>query len=222
MALNINFAKERHPGRWVALIIIIVILAAAGWFGYKWYTTGEEVPILIPIVNADTAVDESDINVAAYSVDDASAKYVSIPTLSVKNARILPVEMNDRNILQFTKNINDIGWYSKSATPGTGGVMVINGHGKGVSKNGPLVELATLTVGAEIRIERGDGVPFRYEVIENKTLPYAEASTTGMTAMGKSAKSGVEALNIIVPTGKWLPQLATFESRIMVRATLIE
>ena len=222
MSLDITLTKERHPGRWVALIIVVIVLGAAGWFGYKWYTTGEEVPIPLPVVSADSRVDESSVNVADHTVDDIQLRYLRIPSLGVESARVLAVTTDQYNVLQFAGNINDVGWFEESATPGSGGVIIVNGHGKGVRASGPFVALESLAVGSDIIVERGDGEIFVYTVADKKVLPYDEANTTGMINMGKSATPGTEALNIIAPTGTWLPRVGTFEDRVMLRSVLQE
>lgn len=225
MALEIHIAKERHPGRWIFIIILVALFAAAGWFGYKWYTTGEQPPIPIPLQNADASVDESDVTskqVSDYTVSKSLPRYVSVPSLGVGKTRVQSVKLDANNVLMFPANINDAGWYEKSSHPGSGGVVIINGHAKGVSKDGPFMQLSTLKKGSEIVIERGDGVIFRYGVVENNSMTVDELNSTGVTLMGKPVQADSEGLNIVTTAGNWVPQLGTFDRRILLRAAIID
>ncbi|TAL14750.1 sortase [Patescibacteria group bacterium] len=222
MALDIEYVKERHTGRWVFLIVLVLILVAAGWFGYRWYTTGD-LPLSVPLVSADSHVDESTVTsaqVKTYTVDAAHPRYITIPSIGLGNTRIYPVSLNSNNLLQAPDNINDAGWYSKSSTPGSGGVILIDGHNQGITKNGAFAKLGTLKSGDKIILQRGDGNTFTYKVVDNQSMSIDEVNATGMTMMGKTAVPGKEALNLITFDGKWVPKLGTFDRRIMLRSVI--
>jgi hypothetical protein len=224
MALNVNYTKERHTGRWVFSIVLIVLLATCGWYGYKWYTTGD-VPFSLPIVSANTGIDESVVSisqVSSYTVEASKPRYISIPTLSVGDTRIFPVALDAGNQIETPANINDASWYDKSATPGSGGVVLMSGHVIGMNHDGAFKQLSTLAAGARINVTRGDGKVFSYEVVENKTMTLDEVSTTGTKTLGQPVVSGKEGLNIIVADGKWVPRLGTFDRRIILRAAIVE
>src|SRR5665647_1226294 len=138
MALDIYYTQDRHTGRLIFSLILIALLAAAGWYGYRWYTTGE-IPFSLPIASANTAVSESAITpaqISRYSVPASQPRYLRIPSLDVGNTRVFPVNLNASNQIEDTPNINDTAWYKKSATPGSGGVVVIAGHNVGVGHDG--------------------------------------------------------------------------------------
>lgn len=225
MALNISFTKERHTGRWVFFIVLIALLAASGWYGYRWYMTGEVPPILFPIVSADTAINEVAIKpseIDAYTVPASNPRYISIPSLSIGKTRVFPVTVDAHNQLGTTNNINDVAWYSKSATPGSGGVILIDGHSGGNSRDGVFAQLGTVKIGSEIIIERGDGNLFTYKVAENQSMSLDEVNATGMKMMGRSAGADKEGLNLITCDGKYVPRLKQFDRRIMLRAVLVD
>jgi len=224
MALDIHYAKERHTGRLIFTIILIALLAATGWYGYKWYTTGE-IPFSFPIASANTAVSESAVTpaqISKYSALASNPRYIRIPSLDVGNTRVFPVNLDASNQVETTPNINETAWYKKSATPGSGGVMIISGHSIGTNHDGAFSRLKTLQAGAQIVIERGDGKVLTYKVVENQSMSIAEVNATGMKKMGQPVEDGAEGLNLITTDGKWVPRLGTFDRRILVRATIID
>ncbi|MDB5177779.1 MAG: Sortase family enzyme [Candidatus Saccharibacteria bacterium] len=222
--LEIKQKREFHLWRWFFLLIFIALLALAGWYGYKWYTTGEEPPIFFPIASADPSVDESDVTKAQvdeYAVPASQPRYISIPSLNISNVRVQKVSLTANNLVDMPKNINDAAWYEKSATPGQGyGAVLIDGHNGGITKNGVFAKLSTLQNGDEITLERGDGKKFTYAVRENKSMTLDEANATGMKNMMKSIDEDNEGISLITYDGKWIPKIQQFDRRIMLRAVL--
>lgn len=224
MALDINYKKERHTGRTIFTIILTVLLITVGWYGYRWYTTGE-IPFSLPLASANTGVSKVDITAAQvgkYNVAASNPRYIRIPSLDVGNARVFAVNLDATNQLAATSNINDVAWYKKSATPGSGGVVLVAGYNGGTSQDGVFSRLKTLQTDSQVVIERGDGKIFTYKVVENQSMSIEEINTTGIKKMGQSVDADTEGLNLITTDGTWIPRLGTFDRRILLRATLIE
>lgn len=224
MALDIYYTPERHTGRLIFSIILIALLAATGWYGYRWYTTGE-IPFSLPIASANTAVSESAITpaqISKYSAAASNPRYIRIPSLDVGNTRVFPVNLDASNQVETTPNINDAAWYKKSATPGSGGVVLVAGHNAGIGHDGAFSKLKTLQADSQIKIERGDGKVLTYKVVENQSMTIEEVNTTGMKKMGQPIEAGAEGLNLITTDGKWVPRLGTFDRRILVRSTIVD
>lgn len=222
MALDIEYRPEHHPRRWIAFIIVIMVLGAAGWFGYKWYTTGV-LPFPLPITIADTRVNESSLtsnDINEYKVADANPRYVAIPSMNLLNTRVFPIGLNPSNLPAFPDNIHDAGWYTKSATPGSGGVVLIDAYNLGITTDGAFTKLSTFKKGDVINIVRGDGRTFIYSVVDNQTMSLDQVATSGLSLMTTSAVSGQEGLNLMTLDGRWVPKLGTFDKRIIVRAVL--
>ena len=216
MALEIYYSRERHAGRWLAGFVLIALVGLSAWCGYKWYTTGD-LPIPLPIASADTAVDESAVNpaqIASYTVSAQQPRYIYIPSLNLDKSRVRPIQIDANNLLQNPTNINDAGWYTKSATPGSGGQLVMTGHSSGINHDGVFKQLKTLKAGASIMIQRGDGQIFGYKVVDNKSLTIQQLNATALGATGS------EGLSIITDGGKWVPKLASFDRRIVLRAVI--
>lgn len=167
-------------------------------------------------------VDESDITdqqVVDYVVAPDRPRYLTIPKLNIKNARILEVGTTHNGQLSTPVGIFDAGWYQNSSRPGYGGTLLLDGHNGGPTKHGIFKELPSLQKGDIITIERGDGTKFNYTVVENETVPLSEANGK-MPNMEQSPIPGQESLSIITCTGDWSQRQQTYLSRQFLRAVL--
>lgn len=222
--LNINKKRNFRIGRWLFAGSFIVLLGASGWYGYQWYVTGDQPPV-VPLpasALADPTVDESRVtinDIQNYTVPGDYPRYISIPALNVSNARVQVVGLTKNAILDTPKNISDTAWYDKSARPGQGyGAVLINGHNGGISRDGIFANLASLVKDDEIIVERGDGKKITYVVKENRTETLAEANATGMKRLMLPLDPSREGLSLITCAGKWIPRDKVFDMRIMIRA----
>ena len=172
--------------------------------------TGEE---LIEVKPTEEEVRE-------YTVAPERPRYLSISRLGITNARILPMGVNAKGELDTPQNIFDVGWYESSGLPGQGGTMVIDGHNGGPHVHGVFKELPILANGDLIQVERGDGTIFKYQVVENNTVPLSEADQYMYTA-AKSPEVGKESITLITCTGEWSQQQGTYLSRQFTRAVLV-
>lgn len=229
MALDIRKSDRRVSlplWRWVILAILMLLLIGCGWYAYRWYMHGDTLPIDVPLfATADPRVDETEVTVTQvneHKVPALQPRYISIPAIGVANTRVFSVGVDSNNILGSPANISDAAWYNKSATPGSGGAVLIDAHNGGVTRDGVFAKLGTLEKGDVIEVERGDGQKFRYEVRENESMPLDEVNATGMKKMMESAESGKEGLNLITCDGKWVPRLKQFDRRIMLRAVILD
>ena len=228
MALDVRPKRlgYRSWWQWLVAALLVALLIATGWFTYRWYMYGDDLPVKVPVfAMADPNVDESKVTVELvreHKVSPLHPRYISIPSLGITNTRTFAMGVNSDNMLQSSANISDAAWFDQSATPGSGGVVLVNAHNGGITRDGVFSKLGTLKRGDIIEVERGDGEKFRYEVRENKSMPLDEVNATGMKMMMQSAETGKEALNLITCDGKWVPRLKQFDRRIMLRAVLIE
>ncbi|MDB5176395.1 MAG: Sortase family enzyme [Candidatus Saccharibacteria bacterium] len=224
--LYIQQKRDYHFGRWLLVIIFIILLSLAGWYGYKWFTTGD-VPPIVPLpaaALADPSVDETKVTttqIDSYTVPATHPRYISIPALGVIKARVQTVGLTKNNTLDTPKNISDTAWYNKSGIPGSGyGAVVIDGHNGGISRDGIFANLNKLKSGDEITIERGDGKKITYSVAENKTESLQDANTTGMQRIMTPYGSSQEGLGLITCAGNWVPRDKVFDKRVLVRAVV--
>ena len=123
--LSIQQKRNLHLGLWFSLFLSIMLLLTAAYWAYDWYAHGNKPPIIpLPAVAyADPSVDEapvSDEDIDKYTVSANNPRYISIPALGVGKTRVMTVGLTKLNTLAMPRNINDAGWYDKSATPGQG------------------------------------------------------------------------------------------------------
>ena len=163
----------------------------------------------------------SDDEVKEYVVAPDRPRYLIIEKLGVKKARILPMGVNTSGELDTPRNIFDVGWYEGSGKPGLGGTMMIDGHNGGPHIHGVFKDLPKLVNGDIIKVERGDGEVFEYEVVENKAIALDE-SNAYMSTAAKTPVEGRESVTLISCTGEWSQQQGTYLSRQFTRAVLIE
>ena len=156
-----------------------------------------------------------------YTVAADRPRYLTVEKLRIRNARILPMGVNAKGELDTPRNIFDVGWYESSGKPGQGKTLMIDGHNGGPHVHGVFKDLPNLVEGDIIKIERGDGAIYTYEVVENKTIPLSEADSYMSTA-ARSPESGRESVTLISCTGEWSQQQGTYLSRQFVRAVLSE
>lgn len=224
--LRIERQQQSHFGRWLACLIVVAAVAAAAWYGYRYYTTGEQLPVPIALATANPDVDETEVSdekKAEHTVPPNLPRYISIPAIGVLNARVSSVGVKSNGELDTPRNIFDVGWYDKSATPGSGSsALLLDGHNGGPTKGGVFEKLPDLKEGDEITVERGDGKQFTYAVKENRTLTLDELNGGGMKRMSESASDTAEGLNLISCTGNWVPAKKTFDQRVTIRAVAVK
>jgi len=222
--LYIKQKSTRSVPKWILSGVVVAAILVTGWFAYKWFTTGEEPP-LVPLpasALANPDVDESPVDLAMineYTVPETNPRYITIPALNVMKARVQSVGLTKDNTLDTPRNISDTAWYNKSSTPGQGyGSVIIDGHNGGISRDGIFANLNKLKDGDKIIIERGDGEKFNYTVVENKTESLKDANTTGMQRLMTPYDTSKEGLGLITCAGNWVPRDKVFDKRILVRA----
>lgn len=158
--------------------------------------------------------------VQEYVVAPDRPRYLTIEKLGIKNARILPMGINEKGELGTPNNIFDVGWYVDSGKPGQGGTMVIDGHNGGPHVHGVFKTLPDLKEGDLIVVERGDGQKFKYKVVENKAISLTDSNSYMSVAL-ISPVPGVESVTLITCTGEWSEQQRTYLSRQFTRATIV-
>ena len=169
------------------------------------------------LIEEEPTVDE----VKEYTVAPDRPRYLTIDKLGISKARILAMGVNSRGELETPINIFDVGWYESSGKPGQGGTLIIDGHNGGPHVHGVFKETPNLVDGDIIKVERGDGVVFKYRVVENKSVLLSESNSYMVTA-ARSPEVGKESVTLITCTGEWSQSQRTYLSRQFTRAVLVE
>lgn len=214
----------------LAAIAILAVVLRIEFFELEYYGSKEgseravvAEPVDVGAVEIEELIEEipTSTEVREYVVAADRPRYLSIEKLGVNNARVLPMDVKSNGELDTPRNIFDVGWYIKSGKPGSGGTLVIDGHNGGPNISGVFKKLPNLVTGDIIKIERGDGVVYRYKVVENKSVLLSEADAYMSTAF-KSPEAGKESVTLITCTGEWSQRLGTYLSRQFTRAVLVE
>ena len=230
MALKFNWKKNLPKIIWgVILLILILCLVKIKVWEDHYYSEKEGSTRAIAITTTTAPSSTENVNEEDVSEQDKQSwkvaankpRFLSIEKLGIDRARIVEIGVNNEGRLQTPTSIFDVGWYRSSGKPGKGGVMLLDGHNGGPTKEGVFKHLPELVAGDIITIERGDGKFFRYEVVENEEVPLSEADSK-MDKMMTPIISGKEGLSIITCTGDWSQVQQTYLSRQFLRATIVE
>lgn len=158
--------------------------------------------------------------VQEYHVAANKPRYLTIPLLNIRNARIVEVGLTSSGELDTPYNIYNIGWYNKSALPGVNGVTVMDAHG-GDMGNGIFRYLPRIGVGDEITIEMGDEkTKYVYTVREKVVKNLGADANAYMDTAFQPVRAGKGSLTLITCTGDWLQTQQTYSQRLFVRAEL--
>ncbi|MBR0431811.1 class F sortase [Candidatus Saccharibacteria bacterium] len=224
MALNLSSWKKYGSHIFWAIVLLLlagffirVTVWEKDYYASKEGTERAEGQIVIEEEVDETEITQQQIN--SYTVAPDRPRYISLPSINITNARVIPVSLRANGELATPASIFDVGWYTSSGKPGQGGTMLMDGHNGGPSKYGVFKYLPGMAIGDIIKITRGDGAVFNYEIVENNTYTIAEANKN-MYKMMQSPVDGKESLSLITCTGEWSQVHRTYMSRQFVRAVL--
>jgi LPXTG-site transpeptidase (sortase) family protein len=228
MNLKISGRKIAKWVIWsVVIILFLVFFIRVVTFEDNYYSSKEGTERAVTEesstdTNADLDETEpTDAEVAEYTVAADRPRYLTIEKLGIKKSRVLAMGVNKSGELDTPRNIFDVGWYESSGKPGQGGTMVIDGHNGGPHVYGVFKNLPNLATGDIIQIERGDGVIFKYKVVENTSVDLNDSDAYMSTAM-RSPETGIESVTLISCTGEWSQSQGTYLSRQFTRAVIME
>ena len=165
-------------------------------------------------------IEPTEEEVIEYTVAPDRPRYLTIEALGIYNARIIPMGVGAYGELDTPNNIFDVGWYESSGKPGQGQTMLIDGHNGGPHVHGVFKDLPYLEIGDIIEVERGDGLVYKYSVVENSEIPLDEADAYMVAAL-RSPEPGRESVTLITCSGEWSQVHGTYLSRQFVRAVLV-
>ena len=232
--------------RIVAIILAIMIVAMATYWGLKFYEEwqnrrAEDERTQQMGLSHDEVTDEDKAN---HVVDGADKpKSLSIPDANVDNARVQEIGLlqpsaNGSQQMDAPQNVHDVGWYNCQINPveskrcqnyisplgvnNTDQAAVMDGHSCG---GGACVfdGLADLKPGAEIIVTMGDDSQLTYIV---DYVQIVDLSDLDMTQAMTAYQPGRPGLNLITCDGAWNSRdsrgVRTMDRRVVVYSTLRE
>lgn len=216
----------------IALILLLLIIGIAVArvliFEHNYYSEQEgrirERPTPVAGfegMNEEIEIDDTEPTeqeIREYYVAADMPRYFTAPKANVEKSRIRSVGLTRDNKIDVPKNNYDVAWYNRSAKPGTGGTVFIDGHS---GSNGIFRSLNKLKKGDALFIEMGNGTIYEYAVYETKDLPLTAANDY-MATMMKTPVEGTESLSLITCSGFWSQNMQSYTKRFMVRATLVQ
>lgn len=209
------------------LVLLIAFFGRVALWENHYYSSKEGSERDIPetaneVASEQETYDETEpteTEVAEYIVAPDKPRYFSIPSIGIYNSRIKEIGVNANGEMGTPYNIYDTGWYVDSSLPGTKGTSIINAHGGNLG-NGIFRNLPNIQVGAEIKVEMGDGRVYTYKVADKTTKELGEDANNYMPEAFVSPVAGQGSLTLITCTGDWWLNSNTYSQRLFVRATL--
>ena len=208
----------------LALLLAVFFIRVAVWeHNYLERMEGSE-RATAPMVSVDKDEEVDDklptsTEVAEYTVAADKPRYFSIPSLGLKNARVVEIGLKSSGELSTPYNIYDVGWYNASALPGSDKVSVMDGH-SGSNGLGVFGKLPRVEIGAEILVEMGDGRLYTYRVVETAVKKIGDEANDYMVNVFTPLEPGKGTLSLITCTGDYLLTQRTFSHRFFLRAIL--
>jgi LPXTG-site transpeptidase (sortase) family protein len=151
--------------------------------------------------------------VAAYIVPPTLPKYITIPAINVRQAKVVGLGYLKNGQIATPGNIYETGWYNRSSKPGQAGAMFIYGHVSNWQANGIFYDLQKLKAGDTVTVTRGDDKVFTYQVVQTKVYP---ADSLDMPQVLAPADSDTPGLNLMTCTGKVIKGTSDFDQRLVV------
>lgn len=164
-----------------------------------------------------STIKPSSPTLADYTVAAELPRLLIIPKLSV-SSRILAVGLDANGALKTPANVYDTAWFNGSSLPGKAGAMLIDGHVSSWTTHGVFYGLKTLVPNDIIKLERGDGTMFTYQVVSSQVY---DVNNVDMVSAMTSIIPNKPGLNLITCTGDIITGTYHFNERIIVFATQI-
>ena len=227
-----KLSRKRRAFVW-QIVGLVCVVVGAGLAAYSWhfFTEQKRDQEIVAIAKKPDATPEQrqeaegrdeteDVDVVAnYRAEPTAPRAIFIDKINIK-ARTLPMATNPDGSMQAPINIFDAGWYTGDGAvqPGQKGVVVAIGHASGPTRKGIFLDIHTLTNGDIVKLERGDGTIFRYEVTGKASLPLDGIDMSRLFTL----QGGDEGLNLVTCGGQWDRQRKTFTERVIVYAKRVE
>lgn len=202
--------KGLFPWLLIVLGLVGLLVAAGLFFDDRAHSPGaaniasEPAPSVAKPVTGE---------VEGYVVAPSLPRYVSIPSIGLGKARITHLGIGKGNQIASPDNVYDAGWYNASAKPGQAGAMFIYGHLSSAKTKGLFYDLKKLRPGDTVKVQRGDGQTYSYQVVSSKTYSHDQVDMNEVLA---PVNANIPGLNLMTCAGKVIPGTNDFSERLVV------
>ncbi len=217
--------RTQKRTKWYILPIILVTLLLLGYVGFeawRWYSLTHNPSPTISANTVTVSTDTPDETQPAeacdsYRVGPKVPRTITIESIGVDGC-IERVGVDRNKLVAVPTNIHLAGWYEESVLPGEVGVSLIDGHVLGRYNDAIFAKLGTVTPGAVISIEFGDGSIKKFEIFSLNTYDLEKAQDEFL----KQAQGVEKQLTLITCGGDFDRAAQTYNKRVIVQAKLVE
>lgn len=168
--------------------------------------------LLTPEVTPEAAPPDGDGPAVAPPVVVAPARLV-IPKIQVE-APVVTVGVDGNGVMESPKGPFEVGWYSFTAAPGSGGNAVFSGHVDYVNVGAAVFwGLRNLGAGDLVEVRLADGTAYTYVVVSSMSYDANDVPITEI--VGPTARDTV---TLITCTGTFNRDVRQYSHRLVVRA----
>gem|GEM_PF-3557821 len=196
-----------RPTDIIRYAVVTFFVVMAGYLAYDTWQTNQQVQNVVRGDNASASYDSS-ADVANppmangeaypdYKVAADQPRIIMIPSINI-TARMRSVGLTSGNKVDVPADASFAGWYSGAQKPGDEGASFVTGHYNGPNAGGVFDSLGQIAVGAEVKVEKGDGSILKYEVVRRDTV---SAGRVDMAAALTVVDGEKEGLNIMTCAG---------------------
>jgi LPXTG-site transpeptidase (sortase) family protein len=218
--------KSRSLTDYIRYGAVAVVLLISGYLAYDTWMTNRQAQdafsapaSALAVAGESTApedLDETSVSNEekdSYRVPFDMPRYLSIPKLGLKNARVLSVGLTRGGKIDAPKSIHDVGWYDGSAKPNTEGAAFIDGHTAGANIGGVFDNLPGLKNGDVVNLELGDGTMINYKVVHVETVAASRVDMLKALSVYNNLEQG---LNLMTCSGNYDFRTQSYDKRTII------
>lgn len=197
-------------------ILISLFLFGTVLFRSLYYIPSDEIPITEETAEKIKVVVQDSKNSGVKSALFSYPLRLIIPEIEV-DAKVQHVGITRKGNMAAPNNFKDVGWYKYGTIPGRKGSAVIAGHvDNGLSLPAIFKNLEKLKEGDDIYVITKEEKTLHFIVVGSTVYDFdAKPSEVFKEDDGKFLK-------LITCTGTWLKNFKTRDSRLVVKAVLVE
>lgn len=199
-----------RPSDIIRYSVVTFFVVMAGYLAYDTWQTNQQVQNAVRGDSAsaqgyDSSADVSNPPMANgeaypdYKVAADQPRIIMIPSVNI-TARMMSVGLTNSSKIDVPADSSFAGWYTGASIPGDKGASFVTGHYNGPNAGGVFDNLGNISVGAEIKIEMGDGSIKKYEVVRQETVPVGQVDMAKALSVVDGEDEG---LNIMTCAGSF-------------------